>query len=249
MNQKHMVTQIKNSIQNRIETHEYLPGEIIPSERELAAWYNVSRPTVRAAIDELVNQRYLVRVQGKGTFVKKPDHNKIALGVLNEAKNVSFTTLVRSFGIEISNKLLGTGLITGRKYFASRLSLAPTDTIYGLHRLRLGNREPLALEYTYVPLKYFPDIDQYNFEQISLYDYMDSKGHLPVDFQETMRMVEADGRLKHHLQLPEDETIVNYIEITGYDRKGTLVEYTESFSRPEKLEVRFVSQGPESFLS
>lgn len=249
MNHRHIMTQIIHSIQNRIETHEYLPGEVIPSERELASLYNVSRPTVRAAIDELVNQRYLVRVQGKGTFVKKPDQNKIALGVLNETKNASFTTLVRSFGIEISNKLLGTGQITGRKYFAARLSLTPEEPIYGLHRLRLGNREPLALEYTYLPLKYFADIGQYNFEQISLYDYMDSKGHLPVDFQETMKMVEADDRLRHYLQLPEDETIVNYIEITGYDREGTLVEYTESFSRPEKLEVRFVSPRRDSFPS
>lgn len=240
---QHIAIQIKNSIQNRIETHEYLPGEIIPSERELAAYYNVGRPTVRAAIDELVNQRYLVRIQGKGTFVRKPDYNKVALGVLNEGENASFTSLVRSFGIELSNRLLGTGIISGRKYFAQKLALTPEEAIYGLHRLRLGNREPLALEYTYVPLKYFPDINQYNFEQISLYDYMDSKKHLPVNFQETMMMTEADDRLRRCLMLPGDETIVNHIEITGYDREGLLVEYTESFSRPEKLEVRFVTPG------
>ncbi|MCI8281959.1 MAG: GntR family transcriptional regulator [Lachnospiraceae bacterium] len=233
---------IRETIINRIATREYLPGEIIPSERDLAAMYHVSRPTIRAAIDELVNQRYLVRIQGKGTLVRKPDHNKVALGVLNEAKNASFTSLVRNFGIEISNKLLGTGLISGRKYYAQKLGLSLADSIYGLHRIRLGNREPLALEFTYVPFAYFPDIDEYNFERISLYDYMNSKGHLPVNFQETMMMIEAGDKLRNYLQLSEDETIVNYIEIIGYDRNGTLVEYTENYSRPDKLEVRFVTE-------
>lgn len=236
-----IVTHIRETIINRIATHEYLPGEIIPSERDLAAMYHVSRPTIREAIDELVNQRYLVRIQGKGTLVRKPDHNKVALGVLNEAKNASFTSLVRNFGIEISNKLLGTGLISGRKYYAGKLGLSPEEKIYGLHRIRLGNREPLALEFTYVPFQYFPDIDEYNFERISLYDYMNSKGHLPVNFQETMMMIEAGDKLRNYLQLNEDETIVNYIEIIGYDKNGTLVEYTENYSRPDKLEVRFVT--------
>lgn len=232
---------IKEIIINRIETQEYLPGEMLPSERDFANMYNVSRQTIHTAIDELINQRYLVRVQGKGTFVRKPEHNKVAFGVLNETKNASFTSLVRNFGIEISNKSLGTGLISGRKYFANKLGLSLEEEIYGIHRIRLGNKEPLAIEFTYVPYKYFPDIDDYNFKQISLYDYMNSKNHLPVNFKETMMMVEAGDKLRKYLHLQDDEIIVNYIEIIGYDENGTLVEYTESYSRPDKLEVRFVT--------
>ena len=142
---------------------------MIPSERVLAEMYGVSRPTIRTAIDELVNEHYLVRRQGKGTFVKKPEYNKVAFGVLNESENASFTSLVRNFGIEISNKLLCTGTIQGRYYYADKLGLAFEEPIYGIHRIRQGNKEPLAIEYTYVPLKFFPDIDNYNFEQISLH--------------------------------------------------------------------------------
>ncbi len=84
--------------------------------------------------------------------------------------------------IEISNKLLCTGTIQGRYYYADKLGLAFEEPIYGSHRIRQGNKEPLAIEYTYVPLKFFPDIDNYNFEQISLYDYMSTRDHLPVCF-------------------------------------------------------------------
>ena len=107
----HVAAQVRDIIVSRIESHEYLPGEMIPSERVLAEMYGVRRPTIRTAIDELVNEHYLVRRQGKGTFVKKPEYNKVAFGVLNESENASFTSLVRNFGIEISNKLLCTGTI------------------------------------------------------------------------------------------------------------------------------------------
>jgi GntR family transcriptional regulator len=223
----------------QIQSGELLPGEVIQSERSLGLRYGVSRQTVRSAIDQLVKRRQLVRIQGRGTFVKKPDYNKVAFGVLNESENASFTSLVRNFGIEISSKVLGTGIIEGHNYFAQKLQLSAQEQIFGLHRIRYGNKEPLAIEYTYVPFKYFPEIQNYNFEQVSLYDYMASQRHLPCSFRETMMMVEAGPKVAGYLQL-EEERIVNRIEILGFDAEGRVVEYTENYSRPDKLEVRFV---------
>ena len=94
MEQLNHAAQVRDIIVSRIESHEYLPGEMIPSERVLAEMYGVSRPTIRTAIDELVNEHYLVRRQGKGTFVKKPEYNKVAFGVLNESKNASFLSAI-----------------------------------------------------------------------------------------------------------------------------------------------------------
>ena len=129
----------------------------------------------------------------------------------------------------------------GYKHVQSVAIVSEEDEIYGIHRIRLGNKEPLAIEFTYVPIHFFSDIDNYNFEHISLYDYMKSKNHLPVKFNETMMMVEAGEKLQKHLHLPSATSIVNYIEFIGYDENGNLVEYTESYSRPDKLEVRFVT--------
>ena len=231
---------IEEIIIDRIERQEYLPGEMISSERNLSQIYGVSRQTVRNAIEGLVKRRYLTRIQGKGTFVKKAENNKVAFGVLNESENASFTSLVRNFGIEISNKLLCTGIIEGSKYFSHKLNLRPDEPIFGIHRVRYGNKEPLAIEYTYLPLKFFSDIAGYNFERVSLYDYMASKNHLPCNFKETMSMTNADKKMSSHLKLT-DENIVNHIEMFGYDSSKNLVEYTESYSRPDRLEVRFVT--------
>ena len=61
--------QIKAMILASLQASEWLPGDAIPSEMELAARYAVSQGTVRKAIDELAAQNLLVRRQGKGTFV------------------------------------------------------------------------------------------------------------------------------------------------------------------------------------
>ena len=122
-----LAAQIKSSIITKIKTQEYLPGELLPSERDFATMYSVSRYLIHDIFDELISQHYLIRVHGKGTFVRKPEQNRVALGVLNESKNASFTSLVRNFGIEISNKCLGTGIIKNRKYFADKLGLSWKD--------------------------------------------------------------------------------------------------------------------------
>ena len=61
--------QIKGLILQGLQSGEWKPGELIPSEMELAARFRVSQGTVRKAIDELAGENLLMRRQGKGTFV------------------------------------------------------------------------------------------------------------------------------------------------------------------------------------
>ena len=77
-----LAAQIKSSIITKIKTQEYLPGELLPSERDFATMYSVSRYLIHDIFDELISQHYLIRVHGKGTFVRKPEQNRVALGVL-----------------------------------------------------------------------------------------------------------------------------------------------------------------------
>ncbi|MCP4176250.1 MAG: GntR family transcriptional regulator, partial [bacterium] len=61
--------QLAELIIGQIESEEYAPGDMIPSERELMFSHVISRATVRQAIDYLVNKKYLIKKHGKGTFV------------------------------------------------------------------------------------------------------------------------------------------------------------------------------------
>lgn len=90
-----LAAQIKSSIITKIKTQEYLPGELLPSERDFATMYSVSRYLIHDIFDELISQHYLIRVHGKGTFVRKPDKIELALGVLNESKMPALSSLVQ----------------------------------------------------------------------------------------------------------------------------------------------------------
>ena len=63
--------QLKKILRTAVVNGEYVPGQQIPTEQELMKQYNVSRITVRRAIQELINEKYLIKSQGKGTFVSQ----------------------------------------------------------------------------------------------------------------------------------------------------------------------------------
>ena len=71
--------QLREIIRNRIEEGEYLPGTAIPSENKLAETYGINRLTVRNAVDTLVNEGVLQRVQGKGVFVVGDKYEELSL--------------------------------------------------------------------------------------------------------------------------------------------------------------------------
>lgn len=78
--------QLRDSIIKKIEDGEYLPNEMIPSEREMAQLYDINRMTVKNAIEVLVRDGYLYRIQGKGTFVRG-EKNKLLLGTAGSEAN------------------------------------------------------------------------------------------------------------------------------------------------------------------
>lgn len=81
-----LAAQIKSSIITKIKTQEYLPGELLPSERDFATMYSVSRYLIHNIFDELISQHYLIASR-KGNFCPQTrTKSNVALGVLNEQK-------------------------------------------------------------------------------------------------------------------------------------------------------------------
>lgn len=217
--------QIKAAIIKKIKDSEYLPGEAIPSERKLAELYEVNRMTVKNAINALVEEGYLYRVHGKGTFVQKENTQKIVWG---EKDALGLGAMLRELGVQREDKVVVKGLLKAFNYLGAKLNLAKYEDVYVLHRIRYANGEPFAVEYCYVPFKYFEDIDKHNFETTSVYGYMKSKGHFPVTFNQKLILVEADERLSKQMGVGLG-TPVYYFEFIGTDNNGNVVEYTESY--------------------
>lgn len=226
--------QIEDTLKTKIENKDYLPGEAIPSEREFAEIYGVNRMTVKRALNSLVEQGYLSRIQGKGTFVKKENTQKIPWGDVQHGLG----TMLTQKGVERKDKVLKKGILQSQNYINNKLELSLNEVTYLVQRLRFADDIPFAIEYSFVPYKFFLDIDKYNFEDTSLYEYMKNKGHLPVDFEQKLIIIESYDRLSKLLNV-EDGSPLYYFEYVGRDTFNNIVEYTKTFIDCNKVTFGF----------
>lgn len=157
--------QIFSYIKEYIENGIYEKGNIIPSEKELCNQFNTSRMTVRRAIDELVNDGFLYRVQGRGTFVSHCIFRK-SLEVLGFSYHMS------ELGYKPSSKVLSFEIKKPEEQIAEKLKILPADDVYYLSRVRMADLEPIAIENVYLPKKRFPGLQTYSLEENSLYDIL-----------------------------------------------------------------------------
>lgn len=215
-----------------------LEGEALPGERELAEKYSAKRSTVQYALRKLAEQGVVYRARGRGTFMRKsnvPVMN-ISYSTLQGGKGIS--ALVRSYGIKSRSVVLVYGTITGNRFLESKLDLEEGEPVFALHRVRYGNDEPIAIEYTYVPKRLFPGIESEDFSKLSLYNYMESRGHFPDKYDKRIRVVKLFPKEARYLELPVDAPAFSF-ELIGVDKERRPVEYTESFVRCDKAEFRF----------
>lgn len=158
--------QLKQILKEKIETGEWAPGDLIPSEPELCRMYGVSRTTVRQTMASLVSEGLVVRQQGKGTFVAGPKIEQELVGFY------SFTEDVMRKGLQPRSEILSKGVTAASKAVASKLGLAPGERVVYLTRLRLADEEPIMLETSYLPEKYCQGLDRIDFRGRPLYDVL-----------------------------------------------------------------------------
>ncbi|MGH3860787.1 GntR family transcriptional regulator [Actinokineospora sp.] len=141
------------------------PGSPIPTERSLATEFDVSRTTVRQALAELTVEGRLLRVQGKGTFAAEPK-------VAQRLQLSSYTEDMRAQGREPSSKLLEVSEIPAEADLARLLNIRAGAKVLRLHRLRLADGEPMAIESTHLPLGRFRGLRRYVVDGGSLYQVL-----------------------------------------------------------------------------
>lgn len=138
------------------------PGTPVPPERTLAAEFDTSRTTVRQALQELVVEGRLERIQGKGTFVAKPK-------VSQALQLTSYTEDMRAQGLEPTSQLLDIGYVTADDTLAGLLDISSGGRVLRIERLRLASGEPMAIETTHLSAKRFPALRRSLVKYTSLY--------------------------------------------------------------------------------
>ena len=137
--------QIHNRLRKAVEDGQWQVGDKIPSERELAIQFGVSRMTLRQAVQTLVEEGLLERRVGAGTYVANRKVQERVSGV------TSFTELMEQAGKVPSSRTVSYHITTPSLSESEKLQLAPNEQILRMERIRFGNDEPICFEVATVP--------------------------------------------------------------------------------------------------
>lgn len=213
--------QLKQFMIDNIKNDNLKEGEPVPTEEELCALLDISRPTVRQAFTALVTEGYLDRIKAKGTFITRP---KIQGNFFQNIE--SFNQEMRNKGLSPSTRLLSMEEEDAAPEILEKLQLPKGSKVIRIERLRFANQHPIVHVTTYVPYKPFKGLLKEHLDQDSLYEILGEK--FDTYAQRVMRNVQAMTANRHLaglLQVPEHSPLL-YIITTAYSQSGEPFEYS-----------------------
>ena len=201
--------------------------EAIPTERDLAIDFEISRVTVRKALDGLVNEGLLTRRQGAGTFVVGSRVEKVF------SKLSSFSEDMVSRGRTPSSSWVSktSGAVTPEE--ALSLGLSPGSLVYRFHRIRYADGSSMALEYSTVP-GYC--LESENMVGESLYEALEVTGFRPVRALQRLRAVAFTPEQAKALEIEPGQPGL-FIERRGFLPDGRTTECTQSYYRGDAYDL------------
>ena len=156
-------------IRNKIESGEWPLGTQIPTEEELCKTYDVSKATVRSAVLDLVRQGYLMRQQGKGTFICK---SSVSEGI---SMHTSLKELMFEDEYSFDTKVLAHTVMMPIDDLDLKLDISTDKHVILIKRLRLIEDEPILVQETYLPYHVCPLLLEENLEKDSLFEIIERK--------------------------------------------------------------------------
>jgi GntR family transcriptional regulator len=206
-------------------------GDSIPSERQLSIDLAVSRLTVRAALDELVREGYLVRRRGAGTFVAEP---KVAKGGIDIA---SFSDDMRARGLTPGSRTLDLRQIPAGARLGRILHVSPAEPILSIKRLRLADGDPMAIELLHVRASLVPGLTGPDLEENSFYDLLASRYEVAiVGGTQTVEPTVTNEEESAVLGVPLHSPALLFERVTR-SAAGDVVEYTSSTYRGDRYRL------------
>ncbi|MBB6733287.1 GntR family transcriptional regulator [Cohnella zeiphila] len=224
--------QLRSKLLEKIESRFWSPGSQIPSERELCDEYGVSRITVREALKELVQEGYLVRKQGKGTFVSLPKF-------VNELSSTySLSQEIEKEGLSSDFQLISFRKCSPTQQLKAVFALSATDSLYEITRLRSIGSEPFAWERAYTPCSLMEGADEEQLQKEGLYfTIFRCSGLMAEEAEVEAEAVNCPADIAAQLQLKKNSAVLHLTRVTTAQNR--CVEYCESYIRSEKYKYKY----------
>jgi GntR family transcriptional regulator len=176
--------QLEEALLDRIDSGEWQPSDLLPTESELCEIYDVSRTIVRQALDSLERAGLIRRARGVGTFVCE---RKITVRLLQDPDG--FYAHMVAQGLTVRTQVMGKELVPAPDWVARCLEIPPTTQVLRLDRLRSVEAERVFLATTYTALGPCDEIISEDFASRSLFEVL--KQYCGVVPESGVRVIEA----------------------------------------------------------
>lgn len=213
--------QLKEIFRSWIISGEFGENGRFPSESELQERFGVSRVTVRRALSELVNEGFLIREQGRGSFVVRPR-------VQDQLRRLtSFTEDMQLRGLATESRILDFRLVHDEEV-ARKMEIPQDEELVQLRRLRLVEGEAIAIQNAFVRHRFCPGILEQGLLQGSLYKTLEESYGLRLG--RAIQTVEAKPADEYEAQLLALEVgqPVLVLERLTFLADGNPIEYVRS---------------------
>ncbi len=209
--------QLHQSLKKRILAGEFQEGDLLPSENELSAAHNITRTTVRQALEELVKEKYIYKHKGRGSVVSS---QRKTLGLLSFR---GFSEVAEAAHLAVKTVVLQKPILAWWEadFFYPLSKAEEAAGCIFLKRLRCIALDPVMLEYTYIPNQKLPDFLEHNLVHDSLFETL----HVQYDIEimsvgQDIRAITADAETARQLNLSEGDPMLHIYRRYGTSRKG-----------------------------
>lgn len=229
--------QIYQLLRQKILSGQWQAGDMLPSENELIEQYQVSRATVRQALEELVSDGLIQRRQGKGTYVSPPT---VEQGLV---RIVSFTEDMQQRGFVPGTKLISAGLTPATEFLGQQLDIAVGEPVARIERLRLADNEPMSVEVSFLVHRYCPGILTQDYTAQSLRLMLAERYGIHItSARQTIQAITATDDLAALLAVKERAALL-YIERISYSEFDVPVEYLRLYHRGDRYTLHAELRG------
>ncbi|TVQ04610.1 MAG: GntR family transcriptional regulator [Balneolaceae bacterium] len=222
-------SQISQWLRKQIDEGIFKPEQKLPSENDLAKKFDVSRVTIRRALQSLESESIIYRCQGLGSFVSdgRATHNLVKLTDFNE-------DMARA-GLVPSSEVKHFGAVNAPDWLAEILHIDNGCKVLRIDRLRLGNGSPVAYDITWLPVFYGQLLNEKQLEVSTIYSILEKEYDIPV-IKGSYRMsaVPSDEQLSAELQV-EQHTPLFLIDRLSFTIGHKPLYYQKRFYRNDKV--------------
>ena len=223
--------QLASILRQKIDDGEWEPRSPIPSERQLEIIYNISRTTIREAVEHLVRQGFLYREHGRGTFVSP---QKLQKGLM---ELTSFSEDLVKRGITPGQVIRDMSWVVPASNILQRLELTAGTEVLRIQRVRLGDQVPIGLQTSFIALTREQNITREEMETAgSLYRILQEKyGIIPTEADETLEVTLATPEEAALLQIESGAPLL-LNERLLFSQNRTPVEFVKILYRGDRYQ-------------